>query len=482
MTTSTVNNYTGTVDPTNGFAANVTGLDFCNVTVTYTHPGQNDTINVFVLLPSNWTGRFQGVGGGGWTTGTPNDLIGPASQGYAAASTDGGHSDTASSASGWAQVSPGNVNFNLLNDFASVSLNDMTIIGKQITESYYGQRINFSYWNGCSTGGRQGLMQAQRYPQNYDGILAAAPAINWAQFVVAEYWPQFFMNQLGYFPSPCELNGISTAAITACDGLDGVIDGIISRPDLCSFNASSAVGQEVTCPDNSTLTVTAIGAKVAEAIWTGPFSSSGKHLWYGLIPGSSFEGLAVTVCPEGSNTNCTGSPFYISTEWMSLFVTRNASLDASALTLEQYSNIFHASVDQFTSVIGTNDPDLTEFKTAGGKMITWHGLADQLIFPDGSIDYYSRVENLDPSVRDYYRLFAAPGVMHCGGGLGAFPGFALDQLVQWVEGGAAPGTLQAVGTAANGAMSNLALCLWPLVSAYHGGNTSVASSYSCVER
>jgi hypothetical protein len=483
MTASPVNNFTGTVDPTNGFAVNVTGLDFCNITVTYTHPGENDTINVFVLLPSNWTGRFQGVGGGGWVTGTPQDLIGSASLGYAAASTDGGHTTNgAATASSWAQVSPGNVNYYLLNDFASVSLNDMTIIGKQITESYYGQQISFSYWNGCSTGGRQGLMQAQRYPTNYDGILANSPAINWGQLNLAQFWPQFFMNLLGYYPSPCELNGITAAAITACDGLDGVLDGIISRPDLCLFNASSVVGQEVTCPNNSTLNITANGAKVAEAMWTGPFSSSGKRLWYGYIPGSSFQGVAVTVCPEGGNTNCTASPFSIATDWISLFVTRNASLDVSALTLEQFSDIFHASVDQFTSSIGTNNPDLTEFKNAGGKMITWHGFADQLITSESTIDYYSRVQNLDANVRDYYRFFPAPGVMHCGGGLGAFPGFALSQLVQWVESGTAPGTLQAVGVAANGTVSNLALCPWPLVSAYHGGNTSVADSYSCVER
>jgi hypothetical protein len=114
-------------------------------------------------------------------------------------------------------------------------------------------------------------------------------------------------------------------------------------------------------------------------------------------------------------------------------------------------------------------------------MITWHGLADELIFPNGTIDYYSRVEANDQDVRDYYRFFAAPGVMHCGGGYGPYPGYVFDQLVQWVEHGVVPETLKAVATAVNGTESNLELCPWPLVSSYHGGNTSVASSYHCVK-
>lgn len=266
ITALPLTNITGEVEPTNGFPFNITSdLDICNITVTYTHPGQNDSINVYILLPSIWNTKFQGVGGSGWITGSPLTLTAAAAEGFAAATTDGGHSFDDISASSWAQVSPGNINHYLLNDFASVSLNDMTLIGKQITESYYGQEISYSYFNGCSTGGRQGLMLAQRYPSNYNGILAAAPGVNWAHFIVAEYWPQFMMNQLDYFPSPCELDGITAAAIASCDGLDGVLDGIIARPDLCFFAASSVVGQEVSCSNNSTL-ITTKGAKIAQAI------------------------------------------------------------------------------------------------------------------------------------------------------------------------------------------------------------------------
>lgn len=167
-----------TLDATESVLESTT-VEFCNVTLTYTHPGQNDLIKVWLGLPSTWNGRFQGVGGGGWVTGFPSEMVPAISQGYAAVSTDGGHDGLGQATEAWALNSPGNVNLYALQNFASVALNDMTGLGKQLTEAYYGKPIVKSYWSGCSTGGRQGLMLAQRYPEAYDGILAQAPAINW---------------------------------------------------------------------------------------------------------------------------------------------------------------------------------------------------------------------------------------------------------------------------------------------------------------
>lgn len=137
------------------FAENITNLNFCDVSVIYTHPGQNDTINVQVWLPSdNWNGRFIGTGGGGYAAGFFNSSLGfEVARGYAAASTDAGHDLNALTAEGWALLSPGNVNMYLLQDFATVSLNDMAAMGKAITQNYYGSIPNYSYWNGCSNGG-----------------------------------------------------------------------------------------------------------------------------------------------------------------------------------------------------------------------------------------------------------------------------------------------------------------------------------------
>lgn len=186
------------------FAMNVTGLAFCNVSVEYTHPGQGDRINVQIWLPlENWNGRFMGTGGGGYSSGeNPAAMTYAVSLGYATVSTDGGHVTNTVDPSSWALKSQGNINWPLLQDFAAISLDDSATIGKAISTSYYGSAPKYSYWNGCSTGGRQGHMMAQRYPTQYDGIMAAAPAINWAKFVAAEYWPQLVMNQLGWNHMP----------------------------------------------------------------------------------------------------------------------------------------------------------------------------------------------------------------------------------------------------------------------------------------
>lgn len=169
----------------NWLVGNITGLNFCQVNVTLTHPGIGDAVNNQIWLPlDGWNGRFLGVGGGGYAAGVWGSL-GPAVQrGYAAASTDAGHTQNNSGdASSWALVSPGNVNQYLLLDFASLSVHDMTVLGKAVTEAFYAAKPAYSYWQGCSTGGRQGLGEAQMYPDDYDGIVAAAPAVQWNDFV-----------------------------------------------------------------------------------------------------------------------------------------------------------------------------------------------------------------------------------------------------------------------------------------------------------
>jgi len=258
-----------TLGDASNFPTELTGLHFCNVSLTYTHPGQDDYINVHVWLPmTHWNGRFQGTGGGGFATGMFDPSLAMAvSQGYSAAATDGGHSaspELATSASEWALISPNNVNLYLLQDFASVALNDVTIIGKAVTESFYLAASKYSYWNGCSTGGRQGIMMAQKYPAGYNGILAAAPAINMERLLIGGYWPQFVMNQLGVYPSNCELGAIAAAAVEACDKLDGVVDGIVAAPGLCNFDANSMIGKEITCKDDTIAKVSASAVKIAK--------------------------------------------------------------------------------------------------------------------------------------------------------------------------------------------------------------------------
>ncbi|KAF7956234.1 hypothetical protein EAE96_005154 [Botrytis aclada] len=486
-----VRNYTGSMLPLNQAAiTNITSLDFCNVTLTYTHPGQNDTINVKIYLPSSssWNGRFMATGGSGFNTGYIEAyLIPPVVDGYVTAGTDGGHyvdnedpNTTGFYATNWAQVSPGNVNSYLLQDFAAVSLKDMTIIGKSVASSYYSRKPDYSYWNGCSTGGRQAMMMAQRYPEGYDGILAGAPGINWAEFIPALYWPQFIMKQLGVYPSSCELDAITAAGIQACDGLDGVTDGLLGAPRLCNFQANSTVGRNASCSDGSTAMITAEAAMVAQAAWEGPRAEDGSFLWYGFNPSSPLStGTAITLCADG-NTNCTGIPVPFVSDWINLFVVKNASFALDNVTQHEFAHLIHSSVQQYASIIGTADPDLSAFKETGGKILSWHGLSDQLIPPLGTEKYYREVEQRDLDVRDFYRLFEAPGVQHCFGGNGPYPVDMMGALVQWVEQGVAPEVLEArIAPTGNATEIVRNLCLYPLVQKYVGGDSSVASSFVC---
>jgi hypothetical protein len=187
-------------DLINAFPSTRNGTtEVCQITVTYTHPGQNDTINTWIWLPVNsWNGRFVGMGGSGWVTGTASSLAQPVFEGYSAASTDGGHSASASLES-WVLNSNGDLNWQLLKDFSSVAVDEAASLGKAATKLFYGSLPKYSYFNGCSTGGRQGHMLAQQFPAQYDGILAGSPAINWDEFIPAQYWPPLMMQELGKF-------------------------------------------------------------------------------------------------------------------------------------------------------------------------------------------------------------------------------------------------------------------------------------------
>ncbi|GAB7361276.1 hypothetical protein MBLNU230_g1336t1 [Neophaeotheca triangularis] len=476
-------------------------ISFCNVTISHTHPGWNDNLTTELWLPLSpvWNGRFMGTGGGGWATGSPTARAGPVALGYAAASTDGGRGlYVPGSAEGWSLLSPGNPNWPLIQDFAAVGIDDMTKIGKAVTTSFYGREIKYNYWYGCSTGGRQGLMHAQRFPENYDGILATAPAINWVEIGTAGYWTAHVMQQLGYYPPPCELDYYNQAAIYACDTLDGIEDGIISAPDLCNFNPHSIAGTEITCPsaenpaDTTPFTLTPLGATVALATWTGMVnppntttnpSPAPKHEWYGLEPGAF---RAFTLCTPPSNpNNCTFIPSGIAEQWIRLYLIQDPASDLSTLSTARFFELLAFARNQWDSIIGTRDPDLSRFKSRKGKLITYHGMADGLIPTAGSADYYQRVRTLDPHVADYYRYYEAPGVAHCvpGEGKSVYPAQAFEELRRWVEEERAPewlvGTVSEAGEFVD---EQRKICQWPQVAVLRDGATrGEVGAWECVD-
>jgi Tannase and feruloyl esterase len=457
--------------------ATLTGLPaFCNVTLTQTDAAGNP-MSIELWLPSQWTGRFQGVGGSYFTCGINHSELASAIQGgYSAASTDCGVPPGDALTGAWALKPGGALNWPLIDDFAYAGIHDMSVAGKAVTRAYYPSALRFSYFNGCSTGGREGLMEAQRYPADYNGIAAGSPAINWTRFVPAEIWPQLVMNESHNFLPTCIENAFVAAAVREC----GSTNGVITNPSACDWNPANLVGQATPCG-----IITRQDAAVMEKIWQGPVSTNGKRLWYGLERGASLSALAATTTSATGVTS--GIPFPIAVGYLGTWLLKDPSWNWQTLTYPQFDRLFARSVSKFSNAIGTDNPDLSAFRKHGGKLIIWHGLADQEIFPQGTVNYYQRVRNAmggSAATNSFARLFLAPGAQHCASGAGPAPapGQPLASVVNWVELGVAPSSIpgEAIDPATGAVTGSRPLCLYPAFARFTGrGSPAQASSFVC---
>jgi hypothetical protein len=466
----------------------VSDLNFCSVKVTLNHPGTTDSVLVEIWLPltrEDWNGRFQATGGGGYATGLLEIMLGPAVRdGYAAASTNGGHPlsylDLDWVLMNGTENKENTVNWNLLQNFATRSLVDMVYVGKSITEQYFGQKPHHSYWNGCSQGGRQGYMMAQKYPGLLDGILAVAPAIELPGLAMADFWPQLLMIELETFVSNCEFSWFGQKAMDQCDMLDGVHDGVITDPEVCDFEPSTLVGEKFEC-DGEKVEVTQIMADIVRKIQEGPVTPYGASLWPGLPYGTSSQGLAnINISPEGVRSP---SPFGVASSYIQNLLLKDSAFNISTLTYEKYVALWAQSALEFGWILDAAETDLSNLKNSGTKLLSWHGINDQIIPYKKTVQYRERVElemGGAKSVDEYFRLFLAPGVMHCGLGAGPLPKRPLEQLEDWVEKGEAPEFLEGQTKDAEGDLVSRDLCRWPRKMKYMGiGDAKRASSWSC---
>ncbi|KAH8427094.1 uncharacterized protein LDX57_004811 [Aspergillus melleus] len=464
------------------FTASTPPVNFCNFSIALTHPGDSDIVNVEIWLPlDTWNGRFLATGGGGYVAGYEFNLIQPIQMGYATSLTDAGLSKNGKidpSSGAWAISEPGKTNWPLVTNFAHRSIHDMTVLAKAAIREFYGIDPIYSYYSGCSTGGRMGYSSAERYPDDFDGILASSPALHSANVSVGMEWPTAVMHDSVAVPQ-CVFEAYQKAYIAACDVLDGAVDGLISDPQKCHFDTGDLVGDTVNCSDR-TFTITAAHADAVSKITQGLRSADGKISWFGIAPGASFSGLAVT-----NTTNNTTSviPAPLGVPWMRYFVSKDPSYTLENFTIADFKRMYLQSVDEFTTVLGSENPNLTEFRRSDHKLLSWHGLADRFINYQGTTWYRDTVQkNMgleNEQVDDFYRLFLAPGADHCEGGYGPVPVEPFKVLVDWVENGNAPDTLFARMVDDTNTTVTRDLCRYPGQLVYLGGAVMDAHSFAC---
>jgi hypothetical protein len=468
-------------------------------------------INIWVGLPMGgaWNGRWQSVGGGVYagSVAPPNQAV---AAGYAAATTDTGHAGgrpggnpfAAAMDGSFGMLEPGKPNTELQIDFAYRSLHLMAVIGKQLVEAFYGRAPTYAYWNGCSTGGRQGLRMAQDYPDDYDGILAGAPAIHWDRFQAAMIWHTIAQVHENGGPvgggTPDVLvakEKLATAAgVAACDAQDGVVDDVLEDPRTCEYRASGdRTITKAGCTAADATCLTPGEAAAIDRMWQGPVACrrsetpgtcavpevaarrlkgrGNKRLWYGQLHGTDLTsiggGLAFPVAIEQSKYWV-----YFDPEW-----------DWRALDYSTFPEFFADTVEQVGPLMATDNPDLRAFRDGGGKLVLWHGWNDQLINAVGTVDYYDRVtDELGGGyerTQEFARLFMAPGVMHCAGGNGPQPQGLFEAVVDWVEQDKAPEQILGRKPTEGGTQTR-PLCPYPAQARWTGeGSTDDAASFTC---
>jgi len=368
---------------------------FCRVTATLT-PSTDSDIKIEVWLPaSGWNGKLQSVGNGGWAgVISYSALAGALAGGYATASTDTGHTGHGGS---FALGHP-----EKMTDFAYRSVHAMTVAAKKIIAAFYGHGPDVSYWNGCSTGGRQGLTETQRYPPDYNAIIAGAPANNrihlyvWSMSVAQTV----HKDEASYIP-PSKYGVIHKAVLDACDTLDGLKDGLIGDPTRCRFDPKVLAckgSEEPSC-------LTAPQVETARRLYAAAKNPrTGQEIYPGLEPGSEL-GWAIHAEPQPSSYAFDGLRYV---------TFKNPDWDYRTLNLDS-DVAFADKVDN--GATSAMDPNLKEFFGRGGKLLLYHGWSDPNIAPLNTINYYQSVlKAMGGAAADSIRLFMFPGMGHCGGG------------------------------------------------------------------
>jgi len=429
---------------------------FCRVAATL-RPTADSSIGVEVWLPEDWNGKYEAVGGGGWAGNISFPAMAAAlAEGYATSSTDTGHKG------GDAKFAPGHPE--KIVDYAYRAVHEMTVQAKALINARYGRTPKLSYWNGCSTGGRQGLQEAQRYPEDYDAIIAGAPA-NYMLHLGA--WDMqaalTIQKDEAHLVPANKLSMLHAAVVAACDGLDGLKDGLLSNPKTCHFDP-----QALLCKGIDTAScLTSPQVESVRAMYAPAKRKNGTLIYPGM--------------PYGGETAWTRmadpNPFPLSLSTYQYALHEDAAWDWHTFKLDRDV----ADADEKLGAIDAINQDLSAFRDRGGKLLMYHGWADQLISAENSINYRASVEaKIGGNQENWFRLFMVPGMQHCRGGEGPNQFNVMGALERWKESSEPPSQIVATHVTNNAVDRTRPLCPYPQMAVYKGlGSINDAANFTC---
>ena len=438
-----------------------------------------------VSLPARWNGRLYMIGNGGHAGETLDDpgRVAQRNQalrvGFAFAQTNTGHD---------ARKEPG-ASFVMSNpqkaiDYAHRAVHLTASTTKAITADYYGKPVSHAYWNSCSNGGRQGLIEAQRYPEDFDGIVANAPWVSQTGFTIGAMWNQRALSEAPV--TAAKLAMVADKVMAKCDAIDGLQDNLIDDPRECSFDPE----RDVPACNQGADTADCLTAAQATAIGKvyGGVVSNGKPFFPGFMPGSEavmglFGGgtgsgwMNVIVAPQPD-----GKPadFMLAESTMKYLVFTPPRPDYDYRIFNFDDDV--PLLDAWGKQVNATDPDLSKFRKRGGKLLMTYGWADSILQPLMGINYYElAVATNGAQTPDFFRLFMVPGMAHCGGGTGPDRHDAVTAIINWVEKGQSPNSIIASKVIDDQVVRTRPLCPYPQVARYTGtGSIDEAANFHCV--
>jgi feruloyl esterase len=427
---------------------------FCRVTLA-ARPAAGSRIGIEVWLPSAWNGKVQAVGNGAWAgTISYGALAGAVAAGYAGASTDTGH---VGNEPGFALEHPDEVV-----DFGHRAVHELAVAAKRVAAAFYERAPQAAYFNGCSTGGRQALAAAQRYPADYDGIVAGAPAHHVTHLQATQLW----MGLVGARPEGAieerQLKLVNDAAVLRCDALDGVRDGVIEDPRQCPFDP-----QELVCGTGGGECLSPGQAATVGMLYSGPRTAAGESLYPGYARGSEL-GWAGRIGPV---------PPDLPIDTYRLLVFADPTWDYRSFDVERD---VPRAVAAIGDVMNSTEANLGGFVSNGGKLLLYHGWNDPGIPPLGTVRYYEAVRAATPGADEAVRLYMVPGMNHCRGGVGTDTFDPVAALDAWRTSGQPPDRIVAARRENGRTVRTRPLCPFPAVAVYRGtGSTDEETSFAC---